>query len=98
PEEREREAARDPIANLAQLLKSESLITDQELADIRREVDAEIADATERALAAPKPPPDTAAKWLYSPDIDPTSDDFATAPGPEGKPETMVALINRTLH
>ena len=82
-EEREAEAAHDPITNLTQFLKSESLATDQELADIRREVDAEVADAAERALKAPKPPVDTAALWLYSPDVDPTSDAFASPPRPE---------------
>jgi 2-oxoisovalerate dehydrogenase E1 component len=67
-------------------------------------VDAQVAEAAERALAAPKPPVDSAALWLYSPDVDPASDEFAVAPRPErkdgkeGKAETMVSLINRTLH
>ena len=103
-EEREFEAARDPLASLCEFLKAESLVTDQELADIRLEVDAQVAEAAERALAAPKPPVDSAALWLYSPDVDPASDEFAVAPRPErkdgkeGKAETMVSLINRTLH
>ena len=103
-EEREFEAARDPLASLCEFLKAESLVTDQELADIRLEVDAQVAEAAERALAAPKPPVDSAALWLYSPDVDPASDEFAAAPRPEGKDgkagkaETMVSLINRTLH
>ncbi|HTL01792.1 MAG TPA: dehydrogenase E1 component subunit alpha/beta [Vicinamibacterales bacterium] len=103
-EEREFEAARDPLAGLCEFLKAESLVTDQELADIRLEVDAQVAEAAERALAAPKPPVDSAALWLYSPDVDPASDEFAVAPRPErkdgkeGKAETMVSLINRTLH
>ncbi len=46
---------------------------------------------------APKPTPDTATLYVYSPDVDPTSDAFATPPAPEGKPDTMVAAINRTL-
>jgi 2-oxoisovalerate dehydrogenase E1 component len=98
PEEREVEAAHDPIANLTQMLRSESLATDEELAAIRREVDAQVSEAAERALEAPKPPVETAALWLYSPDIDPASDTFSSPARPEGKPETMVALINRTLH
>ena len=91
-EERELEAARDPIALLAQFLKSESLVSDDELARIRRDVDAEISEAAEQALKAPRPPLDSARSWVYSPDVDPTSDRFATPPRSEGKPETMVTI------
>jgi 2-oxoisovalerate dehydrogenase E1 component len=97
-EERKAEAARDPIALLAALLKAEALATDQDLASIRNEVDAEVADAADRALKAPRPSPDSAGLWVYSPSVDPTSAAFSTAPQPEGKTQTMVALINRTLH
>jgi 2-oxoisovalerate dehydrogenase E1 component len=96
--EREAEAQRDPIVVLTRLLRNESLATEQELADIRSEVDVEIADATERAMKAPRPPLDSAALWVYSPDVDPTSRQFHTPAQPEGKPEAMVSLINRTLH
>jgi 2-oxoisovalerate dehydrogenase E1 component len=61
------------------------------------EIDREIEDATLKALAAPKPAKSTVALWLYSPEVDPTSSSFETGPRPEGKPETMVAAINRTL-
>ena len=97
-DERQSEATRDPITLLATLLKSESLAAEPELADIRREVEAEIAAAAERALNAPRPPPDSAALWVFSPDVDPASDAFNAPSHPEGKPDTMVALINRTLH
>jgi len=97
-EDREIETGRDPITVLAQRLKSESIATEQQLAGIRIDVDAEVADAAERALKAPKPPADSAGLWLYSPAIDPASDAFAALPRPEGKAETMVTLINRTLH
>ena len=35
--------------------------------------------------------------WLYSPDIDPSSAAFDTPAQPEGKPETMLGVISRTL-
>jgi 2-oxoisovalerate dehydrogenase E1 component len=35
--------------------------------------------------------------YVYSPDVDPTSDAFSTAAALDGKPDTMVAAINRTL-
>lgn len=96
-EEREAEAKRDPILLLSTLLRREGLATEEELTRITTDVDREVNDAADRALAAAKPHPDTAARYLYSPTIDPTSDAFATEPAPNGKADTMVAAINRTL-
>ena len=97
-EEREREAARDPVMLLGQFLTTEALATEQELAAVRRDVDAEIADAADRALKAARPSLDSAGQFVYSPAVDPASDAFATEAHPEGKSDTMVGLINRTLH
>jgi 2-oxoisovalerate dehydrogenase E1 component len=98
PEEREFEATRDPIARLTELLVSDGLATGSELEDIKRGVDAEVAEAADAALRAPRPTPDSAGLYVYSPDVDPTSPAFDTPAAPEGKSETMVTLINRTLH
>jgi 2-oxoisovalerate dehydrogenase E1 component len=95
--ERTAEAARDPILKLKNLLLGERLATEDDLAAIAQEIDREISDATERAIAAPKPTPDTARLFVFSPDVDPTSSAFATPAEPQGKPDTMVAAINRTL-
>jgi 2-oxoisovalerate dehydrogenase E1 component len=95
--ERAEESTRDPIVKFAELLKAEQLATDEDLAAIRHEVDREVNDAADRAVHAPKPTRDTVALYVYSPDVDPTSDAFATAAAPEGRPDTMVAAINRTL-
>ncbi len=97
PAEREAEARRDPIARFKEFLKSNSLATDEELAEIASTVEREVNDAALQALAAPKPSKDTAELWVYSPDVDPTSKDFDTPARPEGKPDTMVAAINHTL-
>ena len=96
-EERAAEAKRDPIARLAELLRSERLATDAEIEALAREVDKEVSEAADRAIPAPKPTPDTATLYVYSPDVDPTSDAFSSQPVAEGKPDTMVAAINRTL-
>ena len=82
---------------LSTLLRREGLATEEELTRITADVDREVNDAADRALAAAKPHPDTAARYLYSPTINPTSDAFATEPAPNGKADTMVAAINRTL-
>ena len=97
-EERELEAGRDPIANLTRLLLAEGLATEKDLAAIRTQVDADISEAADRALRAPRPKPETAGLYVYSPDVDPTSDQFSTPSAPQGDPITMVAAINRTLH
>jgi 2-oxoisovalerate dehydrogenase E1 component len=97
-EERGREMARDPIARLAKLLLEDGLASEHELEQIRSGVDAEVTDAAERALHAPRPTPDSAGLYVYSPDVDPTSEAFDTPAAPRGGPETMVTCINRTLH
>jgi 2-oxoisovalerate dehydrogenase E1 component len=96
-EEREAEARRDPLTRMRQFLLSEGLATEADIEAIAADVDREIAEATAAALAAPKPPTETADWYVYSPDVDPTSAAFETQPRLEGKPDTMVAAINRTL-
>ena len=97
PAERAEEATRDPITKFATMLKDGGLATDADLAAIAKDVDREIAEAAEKAIAAPKPGKDTAGLYVYSPDVDPTSQAFASPAVPEGKPDTMVAAINRTM-
>jgi 2-oxoisovalerate dehydrogenase E1 component len=96
-EERVSEAKRDPIVRLAAFLKTEGLATEAELETIAREVDTEVNAAAEEAKKADKPSPDSATLFVYSPDVDPSSDSFDTPPTTGGKPDTMVAAINRTL-
>jgi len=97
PAEREAEARRDPLLRMRHYLKTEALATDDDFADMLASVEREVNAAADQALAAPKPEPDTATLYVFSPDVDPTSGAFATEPQPEGPPQTMVALINATL-
>ncbi len=97
PEQRAEEARRDPLVRFRRFLLDEGLVTEAELDALAAEVDREVNDAADRAVRAPKPPRESAALYVYSPDVDPTSDAFATDPAPEGRPDTMVAAINRTL-
>jgi len=97
PAEREAEARRDPIRRFAEFLKQKGLASDETLAEMAAEVEQEVNEAATKALAAPKPSKDTATLWVYSPDVDPCSSAFDTPAQPEGKPDTVVAAINRTL-
>ena len=97
PAEREAEAKRDPIPRFAEFLRANGLATAADLAALAVEIERELDDAAQEALRAPRPSRDSAALFVYSPDVDPTLPAFDTPAVPEGKPDTMVAAINRTL-
>ncbi|HEY6404028.1 MAG TPA: thiamine pyrophosphate-dependent enzyme, partial [Blastocatellia bacterium] len=99
-EERLRDAARDPIKRLGDLLVREGVLTEEDLQKLKDEADAEINKAAERAMASPQPPKESATLYIYSPDVDPTSSEFDTEDQAHlsGKEGTMVDLINRCLH
>ncbi|MBP1603400.1 MAG: bfmBAB, partial [Acidobacteria bacterium] len=97
PDERDAEGRRDPVRKMARFLLTGGLATEKTLDAIHAEVEREIEEAARRALAAPKPARETASLWVFSPDVDPASGAFETAAEPDGKPDTMVAAINRTL-
>ncbi len=98
-EERERELARDPVQTMARLLVSEGILSEAALETLKADVDREVGEAADRALAAELPAPDSAYEFVYSPDVDPTSAAFATEPvAAEGaQPTTMVDLLNACL-
>ena len=52
--------------------------------------------ATDDALAQPQPGAETIYDFVYSPDVDPTSEQFDTEDDPQfaGEPTTMVDLLN----
>jgi 2-oxoisovalerate dehydrogenase E1 component len=95
-EEREADAARDPVTTFPRWLVAEGYATEEEIARIREQVDAEILAATDDALAQPQPAPNTVYFAVYSPEVDPTSEQFDTEDDPQfsGEPTTMVDLLN----
>jgi 2-oxoisovalerate dehydrogenase E1 component len=99
-EERTSDAERDPIKRFGALLVEEGFVTQEELQKIKDDVDREVNEATDVALASPQPAPETATHFIYSPEVDPTSKEFDTEEGAElsGNQGTMVDLINRCMH
>ncbi|MGH7564867.1 MAG: alpha-ketoacid dehydrogenase subunit alpha/beta [Gemmatimonadota bacterium] len=95
--ERDEESGRDPVMTFPARLIEEGVATEEDLEAIRSEVDAEIAAAVDRALEAPQPESGTALDFVYSPDVDPTSDEFSSRASFEGEPTTMVDLLNACL-
>lgn len=102
PEERAREAARDPIRKLRAHLIDEQIMTADEVRRLEAEIDAGINSDADRALSIGQPSPDTATLYVYSPDVDPTASEFDTEDDAgftdSDRRGTMVDLINRCLH
>jgi 2-oxoisovalerate dehydrogenase E1 component len=98
PAEREVDARRDPVMAFPEFLISERLATAEELAAVRDAVDAEISVAVDEALAAAPPEASTATRYVFSPDVDPTSSAFETTAQPSGGPKTVVDLLNACLN
>jgi 2-oxoisovalerate dehydrogenase E1 component len=100
-EERQADAAIDPIKTFAEFLMNERVATSEQLEALRKDVDAEINKAADIAVETPQPAPETALRNVFSPDVDPTDRRlFDTEEGAElsGNPGTMVDLINRCMH
>ncbi len=103
--ERERDAARDPVTRTQMFLLREGILDDKGINQLEKEVEEELQAAVDMALAALPAAPDTIRQYLYSPNLDPASQDFeapaASSPDPaDGKkpaPKTMADLINATL-
>ena len=97
--EREEEAKRDPLVTFPAKLIADGVASEAEIEQIAAKVEEDIELATEVALAAPQPAADTIYQYVYSPDVDPTSDAFDTEDAPqfEGEPTTMVDLLNKCL-
>jgi 2-oxoisovalerate dehydrogenase E1 component len=108
--ERQRDAARDPISRMQMFLIRENILDEKGINQLEKQVEEELQAAVDRALEAPLPQPDTIYNFVYSPDIDPTSQQFEAQPvfpqpvdpaAGEAKkpllPKTMAELINVTL-
>ncbi|MFZ5623646.1 MAG: alpha-ketoacid dehydrogenase subunit alpha/beta [Gemmatimonadota bacterium] len=94
--ERQADAARDPLTRFPKYLLEEGIATEADLELIRAQVAEEIEVATGIALASPQPATTTIYNYVYSPDVDPTSEQFDTEDDPHfvGEPTTMVDLLN----
>ena len=100
-EERQADAAIDPIKTYAEFLINEGIASADELEALRKSIDDEINKAADEAVATPQPEGPTALRNIFSPDVDPTDrSHFDTEDGAElsGNPGTMVDLINRCMH
>lgn len=104
-EERDAEAHRDAVPKFGLFLVREGILESHELEELEAEVERELLEATDRALAAEPPSPASVYENVYSPDIDPMSAQFQTEPQSattgnghsSGHPKTMVEMVSATL-
>jgi 2-oxoisovalerate dehydrogenase E1 component len=96
-EEREEEARRDPVSKFSLLLVREGVLDQKQIEALEAEVDNEVREAADEALAAEIPAVESIRVNVYSPDIDPTSAAFETQAQFHGAPKTMVEMVAATL-
>jgi 2-oxoisovalerate dehydrogenase E1 component len=96
-EEREEEAHRDPLSKFSLFLVREGLLDQKEIEALEAEVDREVREAGDQALAAEPPSIDSILVNVYSPDVDPASPTFAAQAQFHGAPKTMVEMVAATL-
>ena len=96
-EEREEEARRDPLSKLALVLVREGVLDQKQIEALEAEVDNEVREAADQALAAEEPCVESIPMHVYSSEIDPTSSAFETQPHIHGAPKTMVEMVAATL-
>ncbi|MFL6300831.1 MAG: thiamine pyrophosphate-dependent enzyme [Terriglobales bacterium] len=92
--ERQKDAQRDPITRMQMFLIREGILDEKGINSLEKSVDDEIQQATDKALAAAIPTPDTILNHVYSPFLDPKSKGFETPALTEGGDKTMADLIN----
>jgi 2-oxoisovalerate dehydrogenase E1 component len=106
--ERQRDAERDPISRMQMFLIREGILDEKGIDKLEKEVEQELQEAVDKALAAPLPDPEGVKHYLYSPNLDPTSAAFDTQAAVSHEeqanqdkkhaPKTMADLINATLY
>lgn len=98
-EELQADALRDPISRMQMWLLREGILDAQGINELERKVDEEVQHASDRALAAVLPQPDTILRHVYSEDFDPTTESLerGAEPTADSNERTMLDLINACL-
>jgi len=97
--ERKADSERDPLTRFPKYLLEQGIATQAELDQIVARVTEEVQVASEVALASPQQDVESVSRYVYSPDVDPSSEQFDTEDDPHftGDPTTMVDLLSACL-
>ncbi len=96
---RDAEAESDCLRTFSRFLVKEGALTDAALEKLHADIATAIRSAADEATLSPQPPVHTATAYVFSPDIDPSSDRFVAErkPEPGAQAETILQSINYTL-
>ena len=97
--EREVESQRDCLANFSRFLIEEGFLDEPALEKLHQEIQADLRRQSDEALPLKQPAPETVTRYVYSPNVDPTSASFEVEPkiDPAQSTETLLQLINYCL-
>ena len=96
---RDAEAESDCLKTFSHFLVKQGMLTEATLDKLHADISAAIRSAADQATVSPQPPVHTATAYVFSPDIDPSSERFVSQPKPEpgAQGETILQSINYTL-
>ena len=97
--EREAEAQRDCLKTYSRFLVEEGLLSEAALEKLHREIETSLRRDSDEAVTSKQPPLSSVGLYVFSPDVDPTSDRFAAEPRIEDATsnETLLQNINYCL-
>ena len=76
--ERQSEVERDPITRFQLFLVREGILDEKAIDELEKDVNADVQEASDRAVEAALPAPGSYKEFVYSADLDPTSSAFQT--------------------
>ncbi|MBC7792313.1 MAG: dehydrogenase E1 component subunit alpha/beta, partial [Clostridia bacterium] len=88
------DAERDPLVTYRKRLTVELGVNEKKIKEVENEVAGELEEAQKRALTEKPPTPETANRYVFSPERPATSTRFSSSAEFEGDDKTMVDLIN----
>jgi 2-oxoisovalerate dehydrogenase E1 component len=95
--ERNTDAQKDPLLTYRKALIDEHGVSEKKILEMEESIAELLKSSKEEALAAETPEPESFSTYLFSPDVDPCSDDFAKTAQFDGDERTMVDMINSCL-
>ena len=96
-EEIERDRLKDPIVRMEKLILEKSILSENEISEIRKEISDLVAHSADEVYKEANPDPMNIEKYLFCPPEEQTKITYE-ANTPSGAPIVMVDAINHALH